>query len=68
MIKNPISPGCRVGVMLDMWNGELKFTIDDRDCGSASKDKRLKQGKYYAAILLMTKEDKVTLVNPRKLS
>jgi len=54
--------------MLDMWNGELKFTIDGRDCGTASKDKRLKQGKYYAAILLMSKEDKVTLVNPRKLS
>jgi len=51
-----------------MWNGELKFTIDGVDCGVASKDKRLKQGKYFSAILLMNNEDKITFVNPRNLS
>jgi hypothetical protein len=68
IFKSPISKGAKIGVLLDMWNGELKFTIDGVDCGVASKDKRLKQGKYFPAILLMNNEDKITMVNPRNLS
>jgi hypothetical protein len=51
-----------------MWNGSLSFSIDGVDCGVASKDKRLKQGKYFPAILLMNKEDKISFMNPRQLS
>lgn len=66
--KTPISNGTRIGVLLDMWNGSLSFTIDGVNCGVASKDKRLKQGKYFPAILLMNSDDKITFVNPRLLS
>jgi len=50
-----------------MFDGEISFLIDGKNCGVASKDKRLKQGKYYAAILLLGKKDRVTLTNPRKV-
>lgn len=48
---------CVVGVALDMYDGELSFTLDGRNLGVASKDKRLQRGKYYAAILLLGAED-----------
>jgi hypothetical protein len=48
---------CVVGVALDMWDGALSFTLDGRNLGIASKDKRLQRGKYYAAVLLLGKED-----------
>lgn len=51
-------------MMVNMHEGELSFAIDDKFCGFASKDKRLKQGKFYACILLMNPEDQVTLLNP----
>lgn len=46
-----------------MFNGELSFTLDGKDLGVASRDKRLQRGKYFAAILLMGIEDQVTLVH-----
>ena len=49
-----------------MERGELSFIIDGKNCGVASRDRRLKEGKYYAAILLMSAEDKITLASPRK--
>jgi hypothetical protein len=48
---------CVVGVALDMYDGELSFTLDGRNLGVASKDKRLQRGKYYAAILLLGAAD-----------
>mmetsp|Transcript_5756 Transcript_5756/g.9857 ORF Transcript_5756/g.9857 Transcript_5756/m.9857 type:complete len:173 (-) Transcript_5756:724-1242(-) len=51
-----------------MEEGEISFTVDGKNYGPASKDKRLKSGKYYAAVLLMSKKDKVTIVNPRKIT
>ena len=48
-----------------MEEGELSFVIDGKNCGVASRDRRLKQGKYYAAILLMSAEDRITLLSPR---
>ena len=68
MYKIPITNGSRIGVMLNMWDGELQFQIDGVNCGPASKDKRLKQGSYFAAVLLMNKTDTVTMLNPRKLT
>lgn len=50
-----------------MEEGELSFVVDGKNCGVASRDRRLKQGKYYAAILLMSPEDKITLLSPRKV-
>ena len=68
MYKLPITNGTRIGVLLNMHDGELQFTIDGVNCGQASKDKRLKQGTYFAAILMMNKTDSVTMLNPRKLT
>lgn len=48
-----------------MEEGELSFIIDGKNCGVASRDRRLKTGKYFAAVLLHNKEDRVTLMNPR---
>ena len=62
-----ITSGSNIGVLLNMQDGEIQFSIDGKNCGTASKDKRLKQGKYFAAILLMSKKDRVTLLNPRKV-
>ena len=62
-----IESGCQIGVLLDMDNGELSFTLDGKNLGVASRDKRLKQGKYYAAVLLMSKKDVVTMVHPKKV-
>ena len=61
-----IGDGSTIGIMLDMERGELSFIIDGKNCGVASRDRRLKEGKYYAAILLMSAEDKITLLSPRK--
>jgi len=58
---------CVVGVALDMYDGVLSFTLDGRNLGVASKDKRLQRGKYYAAILLLGAADQVTLVHQRKV-
>jgi hypothetical protein len=48
---------CVVGVALDMYDGELSFTLDGRSLGVASRDKRLQRGTYYAAVLLLGAED-----------
>lgn len=65
--KYTIDNGSTVGIMLDMKEGEICFTVNGVNCGPASKDKRLKQGVYYSAILMMSKLDRVTLLNPRKV-
>jgi len=61
-----IAAGSTIAVMLNMKDGELSFVIDGKNCGVASRDRRLKQGKYFAAILLLSKDDKVTMMNPRR--
>ena len=63
----PITNGSTVGLMLNMKDAELSFIIDGKNCGIASGDRRLRSGRYRAAILLMSKEDKVTLLNPRTI-
>ena len=62
-----IFDGSVIGVMLSMDKGQLSFTIDGKNQGIASQDKRLKMGKYFAAVLLLNAEDRVTLVNPRQV-
>lgn len=56
--------GSIVGMMVNLYDGEISFAIDGTFCGIASKDKRLKMGKFYACVLLMNSEDKVTMLNP----
>ena len=58
---------CLVGVLFDMWQGEISFTRNGEALGTPIVDKRLKQGKYVAAILLSSPGDSATLVNPRKV-
>ena len=62
-----ITNGSTIGVMLNMKDAELSFIIDGKNCGVASRDRRLRSGQYRAAVLLMSKDDKVTLVNPRTI-
>ena len=50
-----------------MWKGEISFTRNGETLGNPIEDKRLKQGKYVAAILLSNQGDSATLVNPRKV-
>lgn len=59
-----VQNGSIVGMMVNLYDGELSFAIDDKFCGVASKDKRLKMGKFYTCILLLNAEDRVTLLNP----
>lgn len=37
-----IQNGSIIGMMVNMHDGELSFAVDDKFCGVASKDKRLK--------------------------
>lgn len=63
----PITNGSTIGVMLNMKDAELSFIVDGKHCGVATRDRRLKSGKYYAAISVTSKDDKVTLLNPREI-
>jgi len=42
--QEKVLDGAIVGILLNMWNGELSFTLDGVSLGIASKDKRLRTG------------------------
>eukprot|EP00831_Metopus_contortus_P084658 TRINITY_DN9663_c0_g1_i5.p1 TRINITY_DN9663_c0_g1~~TRINITY_DN9663_c0_g1_i5.p1 ORF type:complete len:181 (+),score=55.43 TRINITY_DN9663_c0_g1_i5:72-614(+) len=46
-----------VGVMLDMIEGTLSFSINDQNFGIAFKDEQLKQGTLYAAVAALSQTD-----------
>ena len=46
-----------VGLLLDMDKGNLSFTLDGKNLGVVSRDKRLLTGKWFSAILLQDAGD-----------
>ena len=42
--------GNEIGILLDMWEGELKFTVNGVDKGVAHKDKELTESELFFTI------------------
>lgn len=51
-----------------MDKGNLSFTLDGKNLGVVSKDKRLLTGKWFSAILIQDVGDQVTLISPLRVA
>ena len=58
-----IDPGSRVGVMLDMDNGTLEFTVDGQRMGLAHEDPELKAGEWFYTVWTRWVNDRIRILN-----